>query len=320
MKLRITSTGFYVPEHVETSADLSPRVGRSPEWIRSRTGVEKRHISQQPDVAILGAAAARQALENSPQPDLLINASGLPRQVLPDNAVFIQRELGLDGIPSFTIHATCLSFLVGLKVAGSLLGNGFQRILLVSAELTSIGRNFDEPESSVLVGDGAAAAMIEGPLPDTFSEILFWGMDTWPEGAGFTEVIGGGTRRHPRMPDVQPEEHLFHMSGPKVYKFARAKVGDLLERMYAETGLSCEDIDLVVPHQASGPALNSLPRYGFPEEKVVNIVSEYGNCVAASLPMALHTALESGRLQPGMHVLLLGTGAGLSVAATLIRW
>ncbi len=320
MKLRITSTGFHVPDHVETAADLSERVGRSPEWIRSRTGVEKRHISQQPDVAILGAAAARDALAGAAPPDLLINASGLPRQVLPDNAVFIARELGLNGIPCFTVHATCLSFLVGLKVAGSLIGNGFQRILVVSAELTSIGRNFDEPESSVLLGDGAAAAMIEPALPDSFSEILFWGMDTWPEGAGFTEVIGGGTRRHPRMPDVRPEEHLFHMSGPKVYRFARGKVGDLLDRMYAETGLGCEDIDLVVPHQASGPALSSLPRYGFPEEKVVNIVAEYGNCVAASLPMALHHALETGRIQPGMNVLMLGTGAGLSVAAALIRW
>jgi len=320
LKFRISSTGFYVPPDIETAEDLSARVGRSVEWIRSRTGVEHRHVARIPDGTLLGAEAARQALGDGPPPDLVINGSGLPRQVIPDNSTFLLDALGLEGIPCFTVHATCLSFLVGLKVATSMLGASFSRILLVSAEVTSVGRDFNEPESCVLLGDGASAAVIYSANDQVASELLFWDMETWPSGADLATVKGGGTLLHPNRPDAKLEEQLFHMSGPRIYRFAREKVEGLLQKLWNETGLSASDIDLVVPHQASGPALAALPRYGFPEEKIVNIVGEYGNCVAASLPMALHVALDTGRIHKGDKVLLIGTGAGLSVAAALLRW
>lgn len=319
MRFRITGTGFYAPPDVETAEDLSPRVGRSPQWIRSRTGVDRRHVAAHRDVALLGAAAARQALGDGPPPDLLINASATPRQVIPDNAPFIQKELDLDGIASYTVHASCLSFLVGLNLAATLVNAQAQRILLVSAELATASRNFEEPESSLLLGDGAAAMMIEPPTSEDDTEILYQAMETWPEGIDFTTILSG-SRRHPNLPDVQPEEHLFHMEGPKVYRIARQKVEQFLDRIWKETGLSPEDIDLVIPHQASGPALAALPKYGFPAEKVVNIIGEYGNCVAASIPMALYLALKDGRIKKGDTLLLLGTGAGLSVAAAILRW
>lgn len=319
MRFRVAATGFYAPPDVETAEDLSPRVGRSPQWIRSRTGVGRRHVAAHRDVALLGAAAARQALGDGPPPDLLINASATPRQVIPDNAPFIQKELALDGMPSYTVHASCLSFLVGLNLAATLVNAQAQRILLVSAELATASRNFEEPESSLLLGDGAAAMMIEPPSSEDDSEILYQAMETWPIGTDFTTILSG-SRRHPNLPDVKPEEHLFHMEGPKVYRIARQKVETFLERVWKETGLGPDDMDLVIPHQASGPALAALPKYGFDEEKVVNIIGEYGNCVAASIPMALYIALNDGRIKKGDTLLLLGTGAGLSVAATILRW
>jgi len=271
------------------------------------------------DVALLGAAAARQAIGDGPPPDLLINASATPRQTVPDNAPFIQKELALDGIASYTVHASCLSFLVGLDLAATLVNARHQRVLVVSAELSTPSRNFEEPESSLLLGDGAAAVIVESPQDEKDTEILFQGMETWPAGRDFTTLLSG-SRRHPNLPDVRPEEHLFHMEGPRVYRFARKKVQQFLDRTWAETGLGPDDIDLVIPHQASGPALAALPRYGFSEKKVVHIVGEYGNCVAASIPMALHLAIQGDRIKKGDKLMLLGTGAGLSVAATIMRW
>src|SRR5437868_2693580 len=157
MRVKIVSTGRHLPERVETAAELAPRIGVSEDWIVSHTGVSRRHISDE-GMAEMGARAARQALNGGLPPDLIINASGVPQQVIPDSSVYIQDALGYSGIPSFSIHATCLSFAVALYNGASLVEAGaFRRVLIVSSELGSRGRNFDEPESAALFGDGAGA-------------------------------------------------------------------------------------------------------------------------------------------------------------------
>jgi 3-oxoacyl-[acyl-carrier-protein] synthase-3 len=319
MNVRIVSTGFWAPPRTETAAALAPRLGVSEEWIIQHTGVARRRIAEVP-MEVMAAEAARQAIGDGPPPDLVINASLTPRQLIPDSSVFIQRELGLEGIPSFSIHATCLSFLVALHNASALIGAGaYERILIVSSEVGSLSRNFAEPESAALIGDGAAAAVVEH-AGDSSSALLAYEMGTWPSGAELTELRGGGIRKHPNLPDWTAEDNLFHMNGPGVYKMARRRVALVLSRVLERAGLSRDDIDLVVPHQASGPALAAITRYGFSPERVVNIIAEYGNCIAASTPMALHAAASSGRLRRGDRVLLLGTGAGLSVGAVVLRW
>ncbi|MCB9743637.1 MAG: ketoacyl-ACP synthase III [Alphaproteobacteria bacterium] len=321
MRMKIVGTGLYAPPRVVTAEELAPRVGRDARWIIRRTGVKRRHHADGADVAELGAAAARLALGEGPLPDLILNASGGARQALPDGAPFIQRALGLDGLPGFTVHASCLSFLAALQVASGLLAvGGAERVLIVSAEITSVARNFEEPESAVLIGDGAGAAVVERTPEGEASALEGYVMRTWPEGAELTQVAGGGSLNPPSAPHYTPAHDLFHMDGPKVYRRARRKVEEVLEELLAPRGLRPGDIDLVVPHQASGPALAALPRYGFAAERVVDIIGEYGNCVAASIPMALHVAAQDGRLQRGQRVLLLGTGAGLSVGAALLRW
>ena len=320
MRAKIVSTGKYIPPRVETSAELVPRLGVDEDWILSRTGVERRHVSDV-DMATMGARAAREALGDGPPPDLILNASGVPHQVIPDSSTYIQDALEMSGIPSFSVHATCLSFVVGVHTAASLIETGaYRRVLVVSADMGTWGRNFDEPESAALFGDGAGAAILE-PTPDGEpSRVLAWKMGTWPKGAPLTEVRGGGTRLHPNDPRTQPHDNLFHMDGPAVYKMARRRVAVMFKRLFEQAGIEREDVDLVVPHQASGPAVEVLDHYGFPLDRVVNIVGETGNCVAASIPMALATANEQGRLKRGDTLLMAGTGAGLSVAGMLVRW
>ncbi len=318
--IEIERTGLYLPERAETAAELAPRLGRSERWILSRTGVRERRISDLP-VERMAARAARLALGDGPAPDLVLNASTTPRQLIPDTAAFILGELGWSGVPGWTVHATCLSFLAGLQSAASLVTSGaFSRILVVSAEKGSVARDFSEPESAALLGDGAAAAVVRRAPEGSGSALLAFRYATWPEGAHLAEFRGAGTHRHPNDPATVPEDNLFHMNGPRIYKMARKRVTGVVRAVLEDAGLRQEDVSLVVPHQASGPALQAIPRYGFRPEQVVDKVAEWGNCIAASMPMALAWAHAEGRLRRGDIVLMLGTGAGLSVGAAVLRW
>jgi 3-oxoacyl-[acyl-carrier-protein] synthase-3 len=321
MRTKITGIGCHLPPRIETAASLAPRIGRSEAWILSRTGVRERRVSDE-DVAVMGARAARQAIGDGPPPDLILNASGVPRQTLPDTSVFIQDALGYEGIPSHSVHATCLSFVVAFHTASCfLLSGAYRRILIVSADQGTRGRNFKEPESAALLGDGAAAVVVEATPEGEASELSLFKMTTWPKGADLTEVRGGGTRRHPNHPDTTDDDNLFTMSGPRIYRMARRKVYKMLDDLLAEADLTRDEIAAVVPHQASGMAVGAFHRFGgFREDQVVDVVAEHGNCVAASLPMALATAHERGRFRRGDRVLMMGTGAGLSIAGAIIRF
>jgi 3-oxoacyl-[acyl-carrier-protein] synthase-3 len=321
LRVKVASTGFYAPPRIETASELAPRIGQTEEWIVTRTGVRERRIADEP-LEVMGARAARAALQaGGAPPDLIISASTTLRQILPDNSVFIQRELGFEGIPSYSVHATCLSFVVAFYNAAALVSAGaYRRVLVVSAEAGTFARNLCQPESAALIGDGAAAAVLEPTPEDEGSELEGYRMLTWPKGAELTEIRGGGQQRYPNHAGTQPEDHLFSMDGPGVYRMARPKVHLLVRGLLADLGLTVDDIDWVVPHQASGPGLELLPRLGFAPERIVNIVGEYGNCVAASIPMALATLAASGRVRRGDRVMLLGTGAGLSVAGMVLRW
>lgn len=317
---RITSTGLYVPPRVETALELSTRIGKSPEWIATRTGVLRRHVSEI-SMAQQGAEAAREALGNGEPPDLMINASLTPIQLIPDSSIFIMKELGFEGIPSFSIHATCLSFVVALQTAATLIQTGqYRRILVVSSEQGSVCRDFEQPESATLIGDGAAAVIVEPTEAGSTAGILGFAMKTWPAGAAFTELRGCGTRCHPNDPATVRRDNLFQMNGPRIYKMALQNVPIAIVPLFERFNVTTKDIDVVVPHQASLYGVLAYERMGFVREQLFNIVAEYGNCIAASIPMALTIALREGRIKPGNLVLLVGTGAGLSVAGALIRW
>ena len=320
LPLKVTGLGLHLPPEIETAEDLAGRAGRSADWIRRRTGVVERRVSRI-DVSTMAALAGREALGEGPPPDLVINASLSPAQLIPDGGAFVLRELGLTGIPAFSVHATCLGFLAALDTASALLGSGrYRRILVVAAERGTVCRDWEEPESAVLIGDGAAAAVLEQPGPGEGGALLAYRMRTFPEGAHLAEIRGFGSRRHPNDPQTSARDHLFHMDGPKLYRFARQRAEQVLQELLAEANLSISQIDLVVPHQASGPALAALPRMGFSPDRIVDVIGRFGNCISASLPMALAEADRQRRLKRGDTVLLLGTGAGVSVAGALLRW
>jgi 3-oxoacyl-[acyl-carrier-protein] synthase III len=320
MRFKIENTGFYAPPRIETAQDLSDRVGRSEQWILSRTGVAERRISDEP-MSVMGAKAARQALGDGPPPDLILNASLTPMQLIPDSSIFIQKELGFSGIPSFSIHATCMSFLVALHTAGHLLqGGAYKRILIVSAEQGSVSRDMTHPESAALIGDGAAAALLVPTPEGEASECLAFQQSSWPEGSDLAEFRGAGTRQHPNDPSTRFEDNVFRMRGPRIYKMTVPKVQAMIASLLDKAGWSPEDVDTVIPHQASMRGVLALDRAGFHPDQVVNIVGSYGNTIAASIPMALAHAHHTSRLKRGDKVIIVGMGAGLHVAGALLLW
>jgi 3-oxoacyl-[acyl-carrier-protein] synthase III len=320
LAVKVVGIGRFLPERIETAEDLAPRLGVTADWIKSRTGVIRRHIADE-SMGEMGARAAREALGDGPPPDLIINASGVPHQVVPDGSVFIQEALGLTGIPSFSVHATCLSFPVAMHNAACLIQAGaYRRVLIVSSEKPSVGRNFKEPESASLFGDGAAAVVLEPTPEGESSAILGFEMTTIPKVASLTELRGGGARLHPQNPATRPEDNLFHMEGPEIYKVALRGAPKVFRKLFARCGIGFDDVQVVVPHQASGPSVAVFNRFGFAQEKIINQVHEHGNCVAASIPLALVYACHQGRIKRGDLVVLTGSGAGLSLLAMLIRW
>ena len=320
MNIKITGVGYYLPENIETSEQLAPKIGKSVDWIMSRTGVQERRVSDI-DVDLMGAKASKLALKNK-VPDLILNASGVGKQVIPDTSVFIQKELGFKGVPSFTIHSTCLSFLVALNTAANFISqNTYKKILIVSSDRGTRGRNYDEPESAALLGDAAAAVLVEKALDDEESCMLDFTMNTYPEGSHLTEVKGGGTNLHPHDSETKFADNLFTMNGPMIYKMARKTVYNQIQLDLKNNNLKADDIDLVIPHQASGLAIKAYSKYGgFSNDKVVNILDKTGNCVAASLPLALAIAYKDNRIKRGDLIYFVGTGAGLSVASCLIKF
>lgn len=315
----ITGWGYYLPPNIETAEQLSKKIDKSPNWIMSRAGVSERRVSEL-DVDVMGAIAARKAIGDKPAPDLIINASGVPKQTIPDTSVFIQNELGYEGIPSFSVHSTCLSFITAINVAGSLIqSNTYNNILIVSSDRGTRGRNFNEPESAALLGDASAAVYLE-PSNANIGVVDFE-MTSWPKGAHLTEVRGGGTNLHPQDSKTKNEDNLFSMDGPEVFKYTLPKVYEMILRMLKKNNLSQPDIDLLIPHQASGKGVRAYSKFGgFNKNKVMDIVDKTGNCVAASLPLALAMALEKNMINKDSTILLVGTGAGLSIASTIIKF
>ena len=320
-KVKIVSVGLCLPDKIQTSAELASIIGKSESWIISRTGIEARRIATEP-MSVMAAKAAREAIQSGPPPDCIINASTTPMQLIPDSSVFIQRELGYDSIPSWSVHATCLSFIVAMNQASALIECGiYKRILIVSAEAGSPWRNFDEPESASLFGDAAAAVVLEKTPDGESSQWIDWQMNTWPGGAELTEFRGAGTQHPPDNPLLtKKDDNYFSMQGSRVYRFALTSVKKPLNDILDRNKLKPIDLDWFIPHQASGHAVEAASLYGFNLDKVANIVKNYGNCIAASIPMTLAIYQKQGKIQRGDLCLLGGTGAGLSVAFALIRF
>jgi 3-oxoacyl-[acyl-carrier-protein] synthase-3 len=196
-----------------------------------------------------------------------------------------------------------------------------RRILVVSADISSRALDFTQPEASTLFGDMAAAVVVGRTGAGERSCVHASRLETFGVGADLTAILGGGTTRHPNRPGALPEDNLFHMEGRKVARLSVRYAAEVLERLQPGLSEGLGGIDWVVPHQASLLGMHTLTRlFNFPEERVVSTLATLGNCVAASIPGTLYEAVRSGKLRRGQKVLMVGTGAGLSIGGIILTY
>ncbi len=324
--LRIDAVGRYVPSRIVTAEEIADMLGVTEDWILSQTGVAERRWVTDETPLDMAVAAARDALTRAnleaDDIDLIIHASATPHQLIPDTAALIQRELGLglSGVKAFSVHSTCLSFLTGLDIASGYTATGrHNRVLITSAEIGSAGIDKSEPESGALLGDMATAVIISAD-PGSGSCLKSLVLKTYGAGADLCRMEAGYAK-HPMKMVATPEDYMFHMDGPEVFRMAYRLFPPIIFEALDLAGVTIEELDLVVPHQASLLAVRSIQRaLGMSNEQVILNIDRFGNCVAASLPGALFDAVEGNRIQRGDTVLLAGTGAGLSMAAAVLTW
>lgn len=327
--VRIIGTGKYLPKKQITAEQLDEMTGFAPGTARRVSGVECRYFIEDETASFMGAAAARGALANAnltiEDIDCIICCSGTHEQAMPSTAALISEKFGAAarGIPAFDINSTCLSFITGFDLISYAIQQArYKNVLLVSSEIASVGLDWKDKESCTLFGDGAAAVILRKSGDDENSKLVHANMQTFSEGAHLTEIVGGGTRYHPRYhmeDDGKP--HLFSMDGRRVYKLSIKILPSFVHNLLTSANLSLDDIKLVIPHQASLSALRLISkRLNIPQNKFHITVTKYGNTIASSIPLALHDAITQNIIKRGDKILMVGTAAGLTVGGMIIEY
>lgn len=335
-KSRILGTGSYAPERVLTNQDLEGLVDTSDEWITTRTGIKRRHVAADDEAASdLATVAARRALAasglNVADLDMIIVGTVTPDTPIPGCAVHVQRKLGADEIPAFDIAAACAGFVYGLAIADKFIASGAARcILVIGVELLSRKLDYTDRTTCVLFGDGAGAVVLgpQGPLgarpdvagasaePGILASLIF----TDGSLAGALHIPGGGTAEPPSTEVVAFHRDKVHMAGQDVFRTAVKNLTSASAQTLKAAGLTSKDLDWVVAHQANIRIITQVAtRLGFPMNKFVVNIDEYGNTSSASIPIALDEAVRDGRILPGQTVLMCALGAGISWGAALVR-
>ncbi|MEK6708421.1 MAG: beta-ketoacyl-ACP synthase III [Pseudomonadota bacterium] len=315
---RIVGTGGYLPEKVLTNHDLERMVDTSDEWIRSRTGITQRHIAADHEMASdLALHASRKAMEaagiKAEEIDLIIVATTTPDMIFPSTACILQDKLGARDCPAFDVQAVCSGFVYALATADMFIRAGRCRnALVVGTEVYSRILDWSDRSTCVLFGDGAGAVVLsQSDRPGILSSHLH------ADGKHSKILAVPGSICDGK---VQGKPFLI-MEGNTVFKFAVKVLEEVVHEALAENNLQASDIDWLIPHQANIRIIQSTAKkLGIPMEKVVVTVDRHGNTSAASIPLALDTAIRDGRIKSGQYVLLEGVGGGFTWGAVLLRW
>ncbi|KAF1341604.1 beta-ketoacyl-ACP synthase III [Bacillus subtilis] len=310
MKAGILGVGRYIPEKVLTNHDLEKMVETSDEWIRTRTGIEERRIAAD-DVfsSHMAVAAAKNALEQAEVAaedlDMILVATVTPDQSFPTVSCMIQEQLGAKKACAMDISAACAGFMYGVVTGKQFIESGtYKHVLVVGVEKLSSITDWEDRNTAVLFGDGAGAAVV-GPVSDDRGILSF---ELGADGTGGQHLY------------LNEKRHTI-MNGREVFKFAVRQMGESCINVIEKAGLSKEDVDFLIPHQANIRIMEAArERLELPVEKMSKTVHKYGNTSAASIPISLVEELEAGKIKDGDVVVMVGFGGGLTWGAIAIRW
>jgi 3-oxoacyl-[acyl-carrier-protein] synthase III len=321
----ITALGIHVPERVVTNADLERIVDTSDEWIRTRTGIRQRHVVEKgTPTSVIAALAAEDALRRRgigpDEIDLIVVATVTPDMLFPATACLVQERIGAKNAWGFDVSAACSGFVYALTVGAQFVVSGAHRkVLVIGADVMTSILDYTDRTTCVLFGDAAGAVLLE-PREDG-TGIFDYAHEVDGSGAPYLNMPAGGSLCPASHETVDKRLHAIKQQGQHVFKYAVRKFADQSEKILLRNDLTGTDVDLFVAHQANIRIIEAAQhRMGLPESKVVKNIDRYGNTTAATIPLALGTALDERRLKTGDLVLLAAVGAGFTVGTVLLRW
>ena len=321
----ICGWGTAVPNNILTNAELSKMVDTTDEWIINRTGIKQRYIANDKETtASLGVKAAKSALDTaniSPNDlDLIIVATSTPEHHFPSTASLIQDKLGARKAGAFDMGAACTGFVYALTVAGQIIQSGsMNTVLIIGSETLSKIVNWEDRSTCVLFGDGAGAFVLQGSKVP--GGILTSVLRSDGSGGDLLKVPAGGSAMPACYDSLRDNLHTITMNGREVFRFATRVMADACREVVSEAGLTMDDIDFIVPHQANVRIIEAAARnLGLPLDMFIMNMDRYGNTSAASIPLALCEAVSDNRIKPSNNLIFVAFGGGLTWGATLVTW
>jgi 3-oxoacyl-[acyl-carrier-protein] synthase III len=328
VRAKISSVGSYVPPRLLTNADLEKMVATNDQWITERTGIRERHLVDKgiatSDLAVEAAKVclARRGIDAS-EIEAIIIATVTPDMAFPATACLVQDKLGAPHAWGFDLSAACSGFPYALQVGAKLIESGaHKKVLVIGSDVMSSIIDYTDRATCIIFGDGAGAVLLE-PCDEAAGEIGLIDFSHEVDGSGAISLNmpAGGSALPASHATVDAKQHFVHQDGQAVYKFAVRKMSEISEAVLTRNGVTGADLGCFIPHQANKRIiLSTAERLGMPEDRVVINIDRYGNTTAGTIPIAMNTALEEGRLKKGDLVLLASVGAGFTAAATLLRW
>jgi len=322
---KITGIAGYVPPKILTNADLEKMVETNDEWIRTRTGIRERHVTENGVASSdLATAAAKELLaQTGTDPgdiDLIVLASVTPDMFFPATACLVQDRIGAKRAWGFDLSAACSGFAYALTVAAQFVGSGVHRkVMVIGSDAMSKILDYKDRATCVLFGDGAGAALLE-PARDG-EGILDFLHDIDGSGGNYLYMPGGGSLNPSSHETVDKNMHVVHQEGSQVFKYAVRRMAELGTCLLERNGFTAKDLALVVPHQANLRIIRAMQeRLGVDDSKVMVNIDRYGNTTAGTIPLGLRDAVAEGRLKKGDLVLLAAVAAGYTTGGVLLRW
>jgi 3-oxoacyl-[acyl-carrier-protein] synthase III len=325
-RAKITALGTYVPPQVLTNQDLEKMVDTNDQWITERTGIRERHVLAKglgvSDMCVEAAkkCLAARGIEPS-EVDVIVVGTVTPDMMFPSTACLVQDKIGAKGAWGFDVSAGCSGFVFALQVGVQLVESGKnKKVLVIGADANTRMTDYTDRTTCVLFGDGAGAVLLE---PAEEGEIGFIDYLHEVDGSGAPALnLPGGGSLHPSTHEtVDKKMHYIHQDGPAVYKFAVRKMAEATTNLLERNGITGADLGCFIPHQANKRIIMSTAdRLGLNPEKVIINIEKYGNTSAGTIPLAMETAVEEGKLKKGDLVLMAAVGAGFTVGAVLLRW
>jgi len=321
----VTGWGMYVPEPVLTNDDISKLVDTNDAWIRDRTGIRERHIARENEFpSTLGVEAAIRALRVAnlapTELDLIICTSSSPEYIFPATACLIQDQIGATKAGAFDLSAACSGFIYATNMAAQAIRSGsIKSALIVGTETLTRFVNWKDRSTCILFGDGAGAFVLQAS--DKPGGVLSAVLGSDGSGAKSLTLDGGGSRHPATELTVHEGKHFIKMDGKEVFRFATRVMGRAAKESLEKAGLTTDDVDLIVPHQANSRIIETAAKYlKMPMDKFVVNVDRYGNTSTASIPIATVESVENGKISPGNKIVFVGFGAGLTWASMVVEW